>query len=266
MKHIFKFAFVFIGLLLFSICNAQEFGPQKGQKMVSMNFGKSVNFGDLSFSEINQSTFSNNPANITNPNSNSYNNHYRFNIIGVEFKYFITNQIALNLAGSGALTTNPSRDFVTGVEADENATPGTYFPSYRMMEGQTTGQFHIDLGADYYFTTKVNRVFPYLGVQLNTIYGQTRITDGYRGLNNDNEVISTFPDRHGEFYGLGASINGGIDYFLAEGLFIGLNIKPVSYMYVEKRIFHQEGLNAQDAASYNLKFFTNPVVKLGFKF
>ncbi len=50
---------------------------------------------------------------------------------------------------------------------------------YQMMEGSTTKQFYVDLGADYYFASNYSRVNPYGGVQFNSAYGQMEIFDGF---------------------------------------------------------------------------------------
>jgi len=273
-------------LALLGISNmaiAQEYAPQAGDKIVSLRLGRAVDYGDVNFYEINRGTQSSSTS-ISQPYSaTNYQTNSVVNAIGVEAKYFVTSQIAVRFAGSGIISSSPSRDAVQGVSDPTGVNyPGTTLPSYVMLEGKTTKQFHIDLGADYYFTTKIARLQPYAGIQLNSIYGQMEIFDGFRGVYQqdqgkwidgeyvvtaeEGEVIPTYDTRRGEAYGLGASIVGGIDYYLAEGFFLGVEIKGASYMYNVKKIFHQQGMEAQDAATHNTSFLTQPVIKLGFKF
>lgn len=258
-------------LLVFVSLNssmAQNNEPEKGDKIVSLRLGRSIDLGDISFSEINQTTddrqytYIRYPYSITSDNNNSI-----VNAIGLELKYFITNTLALRFAGSGTINISPSRDFVMGVK-DPNGEnyPGTTIPSFLHKEGKTTKQFNIDVGVDKYYTTKIKNLFVFAGIQFNYIYGQMEIYDGFRGLDSNGEVIPTYDTRRGETYGFGGSCVGGIDYYIAEGFFLGIEIRTVSYMYNVKRIFHQQGMEAQDASSRNMSFLNQPVIKLGFKF
>ncbi len=248
---------------------AQDFAPKAGDKQVSLRLGRAVDYGTLTRYEVNSgvstsdaTTYMSQPVSVYsfNDNSNSI-----VNAIGVEFKYFLTSQIALSLGGSGMITSSPAQDYVSGVY-EEASVPGTYLPNYGYADGETTKQFYVDLGGDYYFTTKVPRLFPYAGVRANMVYAQMTIFDGYRGLDSDGEVISTYDDRTGEAYAFGGSIVGGVDYYLADGFFLGLEIKAASYMYNAKRIFHQQGMEAQEGVSHVTSFLSQPVIKLGFKF
>ena len=248
---------------------AQEYAPQAGDKIVSLRLGKAVGVGYVNYYDVNQVANGMQNTRISQPSSvaNGFTSNEIVNAIGVEAKYFLTSNIALRFAGSGILSSSPARDAQEGVQdPDGNNYPGATIPGFRHLEGKTTKQFYIDLGADYYFTTKIARLQPYAGVQVNSLYGQLEIFDGYRGLDGNGEVIPTYDTRRGEAYGLGGSIVGGIDYYLGEGFFLGLEIKGVSYMYNVNRIFHQPGMEAQESAAHNTSFLTQPVLKIGFKF
>jgi outer membrane protein W len=250
---------------------AQSYSPQAGDKSVSLRFGRAVSFGDLSYTEINRGTSSYSslelPA-ISAPSSSRFSTQNDMtNMIGVEVKYFLSSQLALRFSGAGAITGSPSQDAVSGIDdATGEHYPGSYLPGWKMVEGRTTNQFYIDLGADYYFASKYARVNPYAGAQINSTYGQMEIFDGFRGLNNDGEVIPTYDTRRGEAYALGGSLVGGVDYYLSEGFILGIEIKAVNYMYNVKRVFHQSGMEAQEADTHNIHFLSQPVIKLGFRF
>lgn len=247
---------------------AQSNKPVKGDKVVSLRLGRSISYGDIKFNEINQMTnggqnsYISYPYSISDDNSNSI-----VNAVGLEVKYFITSSLALRFAGSGTINVSPDKDYVMGVKDPSGLDyPGTTIPSFAHMEGKTTKQFNIDLGVDKYFSTKVKNLFPFIGVQINSIYGQMEIYDGFRGTNNSGDVIPSFDTRRGEMFGLGGSCVGGVDYYLSEGFFLGVEIRALSYMYNVKRIFHQQGMQAQDASAHNISFLDQPVLKIGFKF
>ena len=213
-------SWLFSGVMLLTplVVSAQESRPQAGDMSLSLRFGKAVSF-DINAYEVNRNTnslYSENDLPAANePYSINYSTSSSFtNISGVEFKYFVTNQIAVRFSGSGALSGLPSQDQTPGVTDPSGVNyPGTTIPGWSMLEGKTTKQFYIDLGADYYFTSKYDRVSPYGGLQFNSIYSQMEIFDGFRGVEDD-EVIPTYDTRRGEGFSYGFSLIGGIDYYL----------------------------------------------------
>ena len=266
-------SWLFSGVMLLTplVVSAQEFGPQAGDMSLSLRFGRAVSFSDIDAYEVDMSTendYSENDLPAANePYSINYSTSSSFtNISGVEFKYFVTNQIAVRFSGSGALSGLPSQDQTPGVTDPSGVNyPGTTIPGWSMLEGKTTKQFYIDLGADYYFTSKYDRVSPYGGLQFNSVYTQMEIFDGFRGVEDD-EVIPTYDTRRGEGFSYGFSVIGGIDYYLTDALILGIEVKALSYMYAGKKIFHQPGMSAQAADKHVMSFLAQPSIKLGFRF
>ncbi|GAF04698.1 BT1926 family outer membrane beta-barrel protein [Saccharicrinis fermentans] len=242
-----------------------EYTPQSGDKIVSLKFGRLKDYGEINGYYVNRIANGSSTSVIDYPTLSTDDPSATISIIGVEVKYFLSPNIALRFGGGGALAGVPSRDYVPGVSVDGSSSPYS-IPSYSMLEGKTTMEMYGDLGADYYFSTKVNRLFPYLGGEVNGVYSQMEIFDGFRGVDSNDEVIDTYDTRRGEAYAFGGGINGGVDYYIAPGLFIGMEVKVASYMYAVKTIFPQPGLDAQEADAHNFSFLSQPVIKLGFKF
>jgi outer membrane protein W len=271
MKQIFITCLILC--LLFMVqhsTKAQATGPQSGDISVAIKFGKAISFSDLSAYELHRSgwVYANNtlPKLQTPSSANFSTENSVTNMIGAEVKYFLTNQIAFRLSGGGSIQSNPSRDAVSGVEDPSGEyDPGTYLPAYSMSEGHTKQQYFLDLGTDYYFSTST-RVNPYAGIQFNGSYAQMELFDGFSGLDNNNEVIPTKDTRKGEAFAWGGSLVGGADYYLAEGFFIGIEIKAFNYMYVGKKIYPQSGMEPQTADNHNWMFLSQPSLKLGFSF
>lgn len=269
-----KYIYLLSVALLMSVgLQAQGFGPQAGDKSVALKFGRAISFEDVKFTEVNSGMnpiYSNfgRGVSISEPTASSYSSSNNVtNIIGVEGKYFVTSEIAARISASGSFGGSPSQDYVLGV-ADPTGDnyPGTYFPGFNMFEGRSKSNFFLDLGADYYFSGSYDRVAPYVGVQFNSIYSQLEIFDGFRGLDSNQEVIGSFDTRRGEAYALGGSIVAGIDYYLSEGMFIGIEVKALSYMYSVKKVFHQTGMEAQAVDAHTTSFLAQPSLKLGFRF
>ena len=262
---------VFVLALIEGNIRAQGYGPQAGDKSVALKFGRAVAFNDVSYYEVNNGLYPSSVVNgvsVSEPTASSYSSYNDLtNIIGIEAKYFVSSQIAVRLSASGSFGGSPAQDYVDGIDDPTGVYyPGTYQPSFNMFEGRSRMQYFLDLGADYYFSSKYERVCPYVGIQFNSIYNQLEIFDGYRGLDGNGDVIPTYDTRRGESYSLGGSIVGGIDYYLSEGMFLGIEIKAVSYMYSAKRVFYQTGMEANDVDAHTTSFLAQPVLKLGFRF
>lgn len=228
------------------------------------------------------------------------NGNLKVNSVGLEFKYFFTPQIAAKVNGSGIISSSPSQDYIEGMyngsqsytpashystddpsgypnddiiddiemESDNSRpfTPGIDLSTYEDIEGETRMQFNVDLGVDYYFKTKVERINPYAGMEFNYLYARAEYSTGYEGFDELGNVILSAGPRLGEVYGFGGSALAGIDYYITQGLFLGVEVKAFSYMYNAKRIFFQEGTEAYDACTHNTMICDQLTFKLGFKF
>lgn len=261
----FLIGFVLLCFFVSNMSAQDSFGPQQGDKIVSLKFGKLKDYGEVSAYEVNRTTW-NSASTISQPVMATDDANATISIIGIEAKYFIKSNMAVRLGAGGAFSGAPSQDYVKGVSVAGSEDPNSTIPSYTMLEGNTTKEMYGDLGFDYYFNTKVSRLFPFLGVEVSGVYGQMEIFDGYRGLNSDDEVIPTYDTRRGETYAFGGGLNGGVDYYISEGLFLGVEVKVASYMYTAKTIFPQPGLDPNEAYANNFSFLSQPVIKIGFKF
>ncbi len=263
-------AFVLLGSFLTREASAQEMGPQGGELSFSLILGQTQAVaGDFLFiNEVDQAPYSawSDGTWINPPAINFITGNNVTNMAGVEAKYFISSELAIRFSGSGSINSSPALDAVPAVVMDNEV----LLPGHRMTTGRTLGQFVSTLGADYYFATGRERVHPYAGAQFNGGYGVMEIFDGYRGIDmsnpNDPQPINIWDKRIGEVWGLGGSLVGGIDYFLAEGFFLGFEVKVASYMYTGKHLFHQAGMDAQGVGVHNTAFLAMPMVKLGFSF
>lgn len=232
---------------------AQGFGPQAGDKSISLLLGRSDDFSDLQFIEKNLDNYTiYAPTNSTaSTSSNSL-----VNMIGVEGKYFLSSKLAIRLSGTGLISSTPAQDDVPGI-ADPDNEYSNIIPGYADVPSSSYYKILANVGTDYYFNVGNDRLYPYSGVQINFNYGQRKDFT----LEDDD-----LGERVTETYGLGGSIVGGVDYYIAQGFFLGIEIKAASYMYSVARIFPQPGMEGGDADNHSTTFFSNPMIKIGFKF
>ena len=224
-------------------------------------------------------------------NSGSMNFMTRNYTVGM--KVFVSDHININLSGAYMLNMQPKKDFIEGesYQIDElnvkdydvsitNATVGVgdIYASKAIL-GAVTNKLMVQLGTEYYFNTRNERIFPYIGVfgqfkmaRIESLYpytGQYMDTDypageGYPDMNYE-EVDMYRASRGGQALGFGGGINIGVEYALMEGLFVGVEVAPVCYQYT---LLHLQvgGQDPYYATNHNLRAFAFPQLTLGFRF
>ena len=211
----------------------------------------------------------------------------------VGMKMFITDHININLAGAYIMNLQPDKPFQEGErydiaglnfkDYDISITEATVAPgddyAQKAILGAVTNRLMVQLGSEYYFYTRNERIFPYLGVfgqfkmaRIESYYpytGQFMPTDypageGYPDMANE-EVDLYRTSRGGQALGFGGGINFGVEYALMEGLFVGIEVAPVCYQYT---LLHLQvgGQAPYYASNHNLRAFAFPQLTFGFRF
>lgn len=211
----------------------------------------------------------------------------------VGMKVFVSDHININLSGAYMLNMQPKKDFIEGEaydisglnvkDYDVSETPATVgvgdIYASKAILGAVTNKLMVQLGTEYYFNTRNERIFPYIGVfgqfkmaRIESIYpvtGQYMSTDlpegeGYPDMNYE-EVDMYRTSRGGQALGFGGGINIGVEYALMEGLFVGIEVAPVCYQYT---LLHLQvgGQDPYYARNHNLRAFAFPQLTFGFRF
>lgn len=192
------------------------------------------------------------------------------NMIGAEFRYFVTDKIALRFNGSGIIRKTPAVDNVPGVIPAGSPSAG-WVPNYAATVMNNTLNINVSVGGEYHFAT-IAKLSPFVGVTVPFCYGRNSqydptVTVDVTNPNLDTAVkITDVGTRHIETIGIGSQLVAGADYNLTESVFVGLEIKPVSYLYAYNTKYPGPGLETRSAANHTLGFFTQPVFKLGVRF
>ena len=211
----------------------------------------------------------------------------------VGMKVFVSDHFNINLSGAYIMNLQPSKDFQEGEtfnisdlnvkdidvsEVISNVEPGGIYAQKAIL-GAVTNRLMVQLGSEYYFNTKNERIFPYIGVfgqfkmaRIESFYpytGQTIETDypdgeGYPDMQFE-EVDMYRTSRGGQALGFGGGINIGVEYALMEGLVIGFEVAPVCYQYT---LLHLDvgGQDPYYAANHNLRAFAFPQLTIGVRF
>jgi outer membrane protein W len=179
-------------------------------------------------------------------------------ILDVEGKWFVTDKWAVKLTGSFAYNYNPAYNEVTGT-ADSDATfePGD-LPTYKAVPSSNNIQYSVGVGADHYFATKNNRIFLRVGGEFGYAYG--RVTAN--GVDSEEYLGAAI----GEAYALRIAPVAGLDYFFVKQLFVGIDVRPISYSYSVYSERPQVGLKLLSSDNHSFSFIAQPTIKLGFRF
>ena len=199
-------------------------------------------------------------------------------IVGIEGRYFITDRIAAKLSGGAIFRNTPSFDNLPGyIPLDPNGVPtstAAWLPAYDAVIADEQADVSVNVGGEYHFTTKYSRLFPYVGLTLPFLYARRSAYDPTINVGDlANPTDPTEPDyiievgvRRAEIFGTGFQAVAGFDYYIAEGLYFGVETKPISYLYMYSGKNPAPGLESLDAKSITWSFLTQTFLKLGIRF
>ena len=179
-------------------------------------------------------------------------------MIGIEGGWFFHDLWKVTLGGGMNISTQPGYDAVEGVSDGEGGSYAGSIPGYNSVVNQSRMQFQIYTGVDRYFDNliKVDNLLPYAGVRVGYAYSRNTAHDkqwvGGKSL--------------GEAFNIRSALTIGMDYFVNETFFMGIQVDPFAYTYTRTTYKPEEGLRNLEADSNNFSFIAAPTLKVGFKF
>lgn len=265
------------------------YAPRKGQWQVSLMLGNSgQTYGD-DYSALLSSKITNTSGSIGLPNGStatsgqlgSYLNisgmtdNSLTNMLGVQLKYFVSDNWSLNLSLGMNIDVTPSKDYVEG---DYETVTDMIIPEQKYINAQTSNNWFVNVGTDRYFKTSNPRIHPYVGVTAGFQMARVDTKEPYVGTYADgeddfgDEEIDGL-DKHvyyaagnvGEMFAIKGGLVTGVEYSLSKGLILALECQPLVYRYDVIQICPQ-GFDKYLASHHNIKLIEMPVLKLGFRF
>lgn len=277
MKRILSIA-AFMLLSLLSLGAQNLFAPRTGQVQANLILGSStffsqdglcgydyllpaddgsnIGFGD---GNMNQSA---DPAlflNLGDMNSNSI-----LNMVGIRFGVFVSDHFEVNALFGMNISMTPKKDFLEG----DMSVPDMEIPNQQYIVGKTNHLFHLELGSNYYFLTKNDRIQPYVGIVTGFQMARVEAMYPYTGETNsggDPVELTRSSYRAGQVWAIQGGIMAGIDYMVSQGLAVGLEVSPVLYQYSMMEL-HPAGMEVYRAAHHNIRLLSMPRLKLSFRF
>jgi len=173
------------------------------------------------------------------------------NMVGVQFAYFLSPSIEVNAMFSMNISSTPKKDYQEGVSA--------LAPSSKEIDGELKTNWYANVGGNYHFFSK--HISPYAGARVGGMMGRIQTTAAYDG----DEAVITKTSNSGQIRAIQGSLVGGVDCVLNCGVVLGLEIAPVSYQYSVIEI-DPSGSHNYTCNHHNIKVFSTPTLKLGFRF
>lgn len=294
-------------ILLLSVCTvapgmAQQysssdasFAPKKGQWQVSAVIGNNQMFDqDMEYllptywnGDVDATEGFNVPVGLPGTdfqsgdpgyylNLGDLNSNTLMNLIGIQGKYFLTDRWDVNAMFSMNINATPSRDYIEG----DHTVTELPIQDYKYIEGRIQNAWTVQLGSNYYFNTKNERINLYAGGVLGWQMGRIQTSYPYTGetvidedmseetdedLNYESVQLYTPNSRAGQIFGLRVGAVAGIEYSIAKGLILGFEVQPISYRYDCIQIC-PKGSAVYQAGHHSIGFFATPNLKIGFRF
>lgn len=246
MKKIFS-SILFLFIISGSAVIAQEdenLVPQRGDVMLSVNFGVGSYIG-MSAPKPNLSEYS-----LSAPMSGWFD---KKPILDVECKWFVAKKWALKFLGGFTYSNNPGYNEVLGT----NSTDWGSVPTYKAVPNSDNFQYALGLGFNRYYESRSNWLFFYFGGETGFAYGKV-------AAKADNEEY--MGASIAEAYAFKVAPVCGVDYFFDELLFVGIDVRPISYQYAIYKERPQAGLRSLSSDNHTISFISQPMIKLGIRF
>ncbi|MDO4163172.1 MAG: BT1926 family outer membrane beta-barrel protein [Bacteroides sp.] len=260
------------------------FAPRKGQWQVSLVLGNSGQFYNENTSYLLPS-YTNTEGSIGLPNGSSdtsgdlngylnisgINDNSLVNIAGLQARYFFNDCWSINFSLSMNISVTPKKDYIEG---DYETVPDMIIPEQMYVNAQMTNNWYVSVGTDRYFKTSNPRIHPYVGVVAGFQMARIETTEPYTGVTyNDGEdedealpqQVYVAAGKAGQMFGIKGAAVAGVEYSIAKGLIVGLELQPVAYRYDVIQIC-PKGFSKYSVGHHNIKLFEMPVLKFGFRF
>lgn len=268
------------------------YAPRKGQWQVSLMLGNSGQmYGDDNSFLLPQITNTGGSIGLPNGSSDASGSLNRYlnisgmnensltNMLGVQFKYFVSDCWSLNLSLGMNIDVTPKKDYVEG---DYESVADMIIPEQKYINAQTSNNWFVNIGTDRYFKTSNPRIHPYLGVAAGFQMARVDAREPYVGTYADGEDDFADVDedsdmegldKHvyyaagkvGQMFAIKGGVVAGVEYSLAKGLILALECQPLAYRYDVIQICPQ-GFDKYNVSHHNIKLIEMPVVKIGFRF
>ncbi len=193
------------------------------------------------------------------------------NMVGVEVRYYLTDNIGLKISGGAILEDSPGRVNIPA-DNDPSSVNSVWIPTYNAIEAVNNVNLNVNIGGEMRQATQFDRLQLYYGLTVPIYYSRQSeynpaiffVEDPFDP--DDALYTQDIGWRHGTLWASGLQLVGGADYYLMDGFFFGFEIKPASFIYQRKSLDPGQGLPLLETETTHVSFLTQPFLKIGFRF
>ena len=201
-------------------------------------------------------------------NFNDLGENSLVNRAGVQGRCFLSDNLDVNLMFCMDLRSTPKKDYIEG----DASVADMVIQSSKYVEGRLTNNWMANVGSNMYFQTSNSRISLYAGVQAGFQMGRVKTQTPYTGKVYNASDGTTVDynvyvscKKAGQVMCMTGALLGGVEYSLAQGLILGLEVAPFAYQYSLLEVY-PTGEETYRADHHAFRFFASPNMKIGFRF
>lgn len=194
----------------------------------------------------------------------SMNSNSIVNTIGIRYSYFVHKRFDVNVMFGMNINATPKKDFIEG----DFDIPEMPIPNAQYVVGRTSHVFYVQVGTNFYFLPDNPRISPYVGVVFGYQFARIQTMVPYTGeetAEGDPIELYTPTYQGGQSWAVQGGFVAGIDYQVAPGLILGVEVAPAMYQCSVMELY-PTGQTPYRAINHDIKLLTMPRLKLGFRF
>ena len=195
----------------------------------------------------------------------SMNSNSIINTVGIRYAFFVHKRFDVNVMFGMNISATPKKDFIEG----DITVPDMPIPDAQYVVGRTSHQFYTQVGTNFYFLPDNPRISPYIGVVFGFQFARLETYLPYTGEYDDDSgehiELTTPSYQAGQSWAVQGGIVAGIDYSVAPGLVLGVEVAPGMYQCSVMEL-HPSGMTPYRAINHDVKILTMPRLKLAFRF
>ena len=194
----------------------------------------------------------------------SMNSNSIVNTIGIRYSYFVHKRFDVNVMFGMNINATPKKDFIEG----DFSIPDMPIPDAQYVVGRTSHVFYVQVGTNFYFLPDNPRISPYVGVVFGYQFARIQTMVPYTGEETaDGDPIELYTPTYqgGQSWAVQGGFVAGIDYQVAPGLILGVEVAPAMYQCSVMELY-PTGQTPYRAINHDIKLLTMPRLKLGFRF
>ena len=194
-------------------------------------------------------------------NISGFNTSY--NIVGLQGKYFVTDQWEVNASFGLNIDLTPSRNYIEG----DTSVPDMVIPDFQYINAQSSHNWYVKVGSNRYFRLRSQKVQPYAGAAVTYQMARLVTSEPYIGEDENGDDLHLYQSgiNIGLVQGFKTALVAGIEYCLTPELVVGFEFNPFSYRYDVIQM-SPRGYGVYAAAHHSVRVFDMPSLKIGIRF